>query len=59
MVKDGDFVVFYVKNNEIYPVVMNPDTHHAIQLIVPAALGNDVKVLNKPQGKLIDLKEAK
>ena len=59
MVKDGDFVVFYVKNNEIYPVVINPDTHQALQLIVPAALGNNIKVIDKPQGELINLKGEK
>ena len=53
-VKDG-FVLFYVKDGEVYPVILTDEQIHLVDLVIGGALGstNDkVRILNQPQGKI-------
>ena len=55
--KDG-FVLFYVKDDEVLPVAMNQDQMDAFQFLAPLAFaGEEIKVINKSQGKIENLRK--
>ena len=55
--KNGDFAIFYIKDGQLYPVAISEEQHQMLQMMIPATLGNDIKVIDRPQGELINLKE--
>jgi hypothetical protein len=54
---NGEFVIFYIKDNQLYPVGLSKDEHAMLQITIPAVLGKEIKVLDRPQGQVINLKE--
>lgn len=54
---DGDFVIFYIKNNQLYPVLITKDEHQMLQLTIPSILSKNIKIVNEPQGIVTNLKE--
>ncbi len=54
---NGDFVIFYIRKNQLYPVALSKDEHEMLQITIPSILGNDIKLIDRPQGEVINLKE--
>jgi hypothetical protein len=48
--EDGTFIIFYVKNNQMYPVMITKEQHELIQMFIPNILGKNIQVFDKPQG---------
>ena len=56
--EDG-FVLFYVKDNKVLPVLLTEQQHEMFNIVIPNMLGGEtVKVIDKPQGEAFNLKEA-
>ncbi len=54
--KNGDFIIFYIKDGQLYPVAISKEQHQMLQIMIPGMLGKKIQVLDKPQGELINLK---
>ncbi len=54
-VQDGLYL-FYVKDEQIYPVIQTEDDWIALQVMGPALLGGKVNVYDKPMGYVENLK---
>lgn len=57
MIKDGSLVLFYVKDQKLYPIAMTESEFNLLQLL--GKTFEPIKVINKPQGNVVDLKEVK
>lgn len=58
---DKQFVIFYVKENKIYPVVMSEEQRHILNDIAVPLVFSDTKtvqVIDKPCGE-IEMKKGK
>jgi len=55
-VKDG-FVLFYVKDGEVYPIALSNEQLKMLDLTIPAALGNNVTIVNQSMGTVRNLKD--
>jgi hypothetical protein len=49
------FVIFYVKEGKLYPVVMTAEQDDMLQLVVLLALGDKIQCLDKPVGEAIQM----
>lgn len=50
--KDG-FVIFYSKNDTIYPVATSNEEIELLQIMIPMVFqGKTIKVIDKPQGTI-------
>jgi hypothetical protein len=58
-IKDGDFVIFFVKEGQLYPVGLSKEEHQILQMMIPASINSPIKVLDKPQGEVLNLKNIK
>jgi len=54
---NGDFVIFYIRNKQLYPVALSNDEYQMLQMTIPSILGKDIKLIDRPQGEVINLKE--
>lgn len=52
--RDG-LILMYVKDGEVYPVVITEEQYEMVQLMGSAILGGEIKLVNKPQGKAVNL----
>lgn len=48
-VKDGLYL-FYVKNEEIYPIALSVESWEMLQFMGSVIAGNPIKVIDKPMG---------
>lgn len=54
------FCIFYIKDNEAYPVVMSNEQFEMLQLMVKGIYGNEtVNVINKPIGEIKEMNGGK
>ena len=51
-VKEGSFVIFYVKNKQLYPVALSSEENKMLQLVVKGVLQNKVTLFDEPQGEV-------
>jgi hypothetical protein len=57
--KDG-LVMFYMKDETLYPIVMNEENAEMFRLLQPAIFPDGVKVVfDNPQCKAVDLRKVK
>lgn len=54
-VKDGLYL-FYVKDEQIYPIAVSEENWDMLQLLGNAIAGNPIKVIDKPMGYVERLK---
>lgn len=54
--KDG-VVLFYCKEDTLYPVALNESEYNMLQMMVKAF--EPLKIIDKPQGKTVDLSKEK
>ena len=54
--KDGEFVIFFVKDVQLYPVALSKDEHRILQMMIPASIDSPIRVLDEPQGEVLNLK---
>ena len=55
-VKDGEFVIFFVKDGQLYPVALSKDEHRILQMMIPASINSPIRVLDESQGEVLNLK---
>ena len=51
-VKEGSFVIFYVKDKQLYPVALSSEENKMLQLVVKGVLQNKVTLFDEPQGEV-------
>jgi len=56
-IKDGDFIIFYVKDGQLYPVALSEEEHRTLQMMIPASIDSPIKVIDNPQGEVLNLKK--
>jgi hypothetical protein len=51
-------ILMYVRNDELLPVALSESQMAMLQMMIPAILGGEpLRVVNKPQGKVVNLIE--
>lgn len=54
---NNQFALFYIKEDQLYPVAMSQDEFEMLQVVIPMVFqGNKVTVIDKPQGTVDFLK---
>lgn len=56
---NGQFAIFYIKNEQYYPVALTSEENTLIQMMIGGALKNKVTIIDKPFGRVTNYAEKK
>jgi len=55
-VNDG-FVLFYVKDENVYPIALTKEQMQMLDIVIPTALGSKVNIVDMPMATVKNLKD--